>query len=244
MYQRGPYISETRRLREGRYRRTLAHALVTAVLFHAVLVVALYPFRSSLPLVHRSGYSGPIQLMPEISILREASDQRSDAESSGTHLGASGFHVVDLRMVDHDTPERPPTEPEVEELDPSLGDDPRNLRDTSLPQPSGQEIVIEHMVEPIYPSSAIADGVEGVAVFGISVSEKGNVRQTWLVESDVTGECNMEARRALLQWRFRPYLVNGKPAPFMKYYRVRFELTDDVFETGRAAVRSSRATRP
>jgi TonB family protein len=238
MYERTPYLTEEKRLREGRYRRVLGRSVVVAVAFHAALVALFYPMRETLPLVHRSGYRGPIQLLPEISVLREPSDQRSDAETTGSHLGASGFEVVDLRLGDVESPERPPTETEVEELDTTLGDDPRNLRDTSLPQPSGQEIVIEHMVEPVYPPSAIARGIEGVAVFGLSVGADGAVTHAWLVESEVSGECNLEARRALLQWRFAPYHVDGRPVPFLKYYRIRFDLRDGVLAAARAEARS------
>jgi len=245
MYAGSPYLSSARRLRELRYRRTLAGALVAAVALHVVFVLVMAPLRGVIPLVRRSGYRGPVQLLPEISILRDPAEQESEAQSSGDILGGSGFRVVDLLMSDLELVERPATEAEVEEVDTAVGDDITNLRNTSLPQPSGQEIVIEHMVEPEYPPSAIARGVEGVAVFGIAVEPSGNVRQAWLVQSDVTGECNLSAQRALLQWRFEPYLVDGQPAPFMKYYRVRFELTDDLLEARREAARTAgRRPRP
>jgi TonB family protein len=239
MYGHTPYITETRRLREGRYRRTLAFGVAAAVAVHGAIVVAGFMVGDSLPLVQRSGYMGPIQLLPEISILREPGENESELMTKGEHLGASGFRVVDLRMDGVQPPENPPTEADVEELDPAIGSDTRNSPDASLPQPTGQQIVIEHMVEPIYPQSAIDNGIEGVAVVGISVDPRGVVRRAWLVQSEVSGECNLEAQRALLQWRFVPYLVEGKPAPFKKYYRVRFELTDDVLRTARAAARSS-----
>ncbi len=88
--------------------------------------------------------------------------------------------------------------------------------------------MIEHLVEPVYPQSAIDAGIEGVAVFGVRVEANGEVRQAWLVESEVSGECNLAAQRALLQWRFAPYLVDGSPAPFLKHYRFRFRLTDEL----------------
>ncbi len=61
------------------------------------------------------------------------------------------------------------------------------------------EIVIEHFVKPLYPQSAIEAGIEGVAVFGIQIAATGNVVRAWLVESEVNGDCNIEAQRALLQ---------------------------------------------
>jgi TonB family protein len=238
-----PYITRNRRLREGRYRRTLAVAAMVAVFVHGMMAVAGFLIGSDLPLVRRSGYRGPIQLMPEISILREQAEYKSEEQISGEHLGASGFRMVDLRLDGVRPPEGPPAEADPEELDAAIGDDPRNSPEGSRQQPAGQQIVIEHMVEPIYPPSAIENGIEGVAVVGISVDSRGIVREAWLVRSEVTGECNLEARRALLQWRFAPYLVDGRPAPFRKFYRVRFELTDDALKTARATARSrGRAT--
>ncbi|MCK4410345.1 MAG: TonB family protein, partial [Candidatus Eisenbacteria sp.] len=111
-----------------------------------------------------------------------------------------------------------------------------NLRDTSLPQPTGREIVIEHFVEPVYPRSAIDAGIEGVAVFGIQVAATGDVLHAWLVDSEVSGDCNIEAQRALLQWRFAPYLVDGRPAPFLKYYRIRFHFRDELRDGRRATL--------
>jgi TonB family protein len=172
--------------------------------------------------------------MPEISIMRSPSYSESEEQNRGDDLGGSGFRVVELRIAEEEALRKTPSDTEVEELDPTLGEDPRNQRDTSLPQPTGQEIVIEHLVEPIYPQSAIDAGIEGVAVFGIQVDEEGSVRRAWLIESDVTGECNIEAQRAVLQWRFAPYRVDGRPAPFLKYYRFRFKLTD-ALRDGREA---------
>ena len=182
--------------------------------------------REQIPLVRHSGYRGEIRLLPEISVIREPSDTESEPQERGDELGGSGFRVVELLIAEFEVPREKPTAAEVEELDPLIGDDLMNLRSTSLPQPTDREIVVEHLVEPIYPQSAIEAGVEGVAVFGIRVDEAGSVRQAWLVDSEVSGECNMEAQRAVLQWRFSPYLVDGEPAPFLKYYRVRFKLTD------------------
>jgi TonB family protein len=246
MSERSSYVTTTRREREGLYRRRIACSTAAALLFHVLLVVTVAQFRESLPFVMRSGYRGEIRLLPEISVQREASDTESEAQARGEAPGGSGFRVINLRIGELEAPRMTPTEALVEEMNPTLGDDPTNRPSTSLPQPSGQEIVIEHLVEPVYPPSAIEQGIEGVAVFGIRVEATGEVRQAWLVESEVSGECNLEAQRAVLQWRFAPYIVDGRAVPFLKYYRFRFRLTDalrDAMETARAEAeeRSSRA---
>lgn len=227
MSERPQYITKIRRGRERRYRRTIAWSTAGAVVFHILLVLIIATFRERPHLVMRSGYRGEFRLLPAISILREPDVTESEAQARGRELGSSGFTVVNLVVAEHALSRKTPIESEVEELDRALGDDPRNLRDTSLPQPAGQEIVIEHLVEPIYPQSAIDREIEGVAVFVISVDATGEVRNARLVESEVSGDCNIEAQRALLQWRFAPYLVDGRAIPFHKFYRIQFDLLDE-----------------
>jgi protein TonB len=239
MSERPPYATRTRRERERVYLRRITWSTTAAVLFHLAMVISVASFRESMPLMRRSGYRGEIRLLPEISVLREEAGIASEAQARGEAPGGTGFRVVNLRVGDLEVPRRTPTEALVEEMNPTLGDDPVNRPSTSLPQPSGQEIVIEHMVEPIYPQSAIEQGIEGVATFGIRVEATGEVRQAWLVQSEVSGECNLEAQRAVLQWRFAPYIVDGRAVPFLKYYRFRFRLTDalrDAMEASRAEI--------
>ncbi len=244
MSERPSYVTEIRRGREQRYRRTIAWSTAGAVVFHILLALTIAPLGARLPLVMRSGYRGEIRLLPVISILREPDETESEAQASGRELGSSGFRVINLVIAEHELPRKAPIEAEVEELNRALGDDPRNLRDTSLPQPTGQEITIAHLVEPIYPQSAIDMGIEGIAVFGIRVEATGEVRRTWLVESEVSGECNLEAQRALLQWRFEPYLVDGRPIPFHKFYRVRFHLRDELRDGRRERLESENSPHP
>ena len=92
--------------------------------------------------------------------------------------------------------------------------------------------------------AAIDAGVEGVAVFGIQVAVTGDVVRAWLVDSDVSGSCNIEAQRALLQWRFAPYFVRGRPAPFLKHYRIRFCFRDDLAHGRRERLESESFSRP
>ena len=178
------------------------------------------------------------------TMIAEHDETESEAQTRGRELGGSGFTVVNLAISEHALPSKTPIESEVEELDRALGDDPRNLRDTSLPQPAGQEIVIEHLVEPIYPQSAIDREIEGVAVFVISVDATGEVRNARLVESEVSGDCNIEAQRALLQWRFAPYLVEGRPVPFHKFYRIQFDLLDELQRAQEARSREKERALP
>ncbi|MCK4512068.1 energy transducer TonB [bacterium] len=242
MSERPRYMTEIRRGRERRYRRTIAWSTAGAVVFHVLLVLIAATSRERPHLVMRSGYRGEFRLLPAISILREPDVTESEAQARGRELGGSGFRVINLVIAEVELPRKTPIKAEVEELNRALGDDPRNLRDASRPQPAGQEIVIERLVEPIYPQSAIDREIEGVAVFVISVDATGEVRNARLVESEVSEDCNIEAQRALLQWRFAPYLVDGRPVPFHKFYRIQFDLLDEFHRAQEA--RSKKKVRP
>ena len=244
MSERPQYITKTRRGREQRYRRSMARASVAAVLLHAILIPIVAPLKERIPLVRRSGYRGEIRLLPEISVLREPAEVESDVEAWANELAEAGFEVVDLSITEFEIPQERQTETVVEELDLTTGNELRDRLETSLPQPTGHDIVIEHLVEPVYPQSAIDAGVEGVAVFGIQVAATGEVLRTWLVDSEVSGDCNIEAQRALLQWRFAPYLVDGRPAPFLKYYRIRFHFRDELRDGRLERFESGRSPRP
>ncbi len=244
MSERPRYITKIRRGRERRYRRTIARASAAAVLLHALLIPVAAPFTERIPLGRRSGYRGEIRLLPEISILREPALVESDVEAWAGELAEAVFEVVNLSVTEFEPPDERPTTTVVEELDLTIGNEFRDLLETSLPQPTGREIVIEHFVEPVYPQSAIEAGIEGVAVFGIQVAATGDVLRAWLVDSGVCGDCNIEAQRALLQWRFAPYLVDGQPASFLKYYRIRFHFRDELRDGRREGRESDSFPRP
>lgn len=244
MSERPRYVTEIRRGREQRYRRSIARASAAAVVLHALLIPVAAPLTEHIPLVRRSGYRGEIRLLPEISVLREPAEVKSDVEAWANELAEAVFEVVNLSVTELELSDERPTQAVVEELDLTVGNELRDLLETSLPQPRGREIVIEHFVEPIYPQSAIDMGIEGIAVFGIRVEATGEVHGTWLVESEVSGECNLEAQRALLQWRFEPYLVDGRPIPFHKFYRVRFHLRDELRDARREGLESENSPHP
>ena len=68
---------------------------------------------------------------------------------------------------------------------------------------------LAHKVQPIYPRQAIALRLEGSVHLQATVTENGVVR-----DLKVTSGHPMLARAAMQavnQWRYRPFLLNGKP---------------------------------
>jgi TonB family protein len=81
--------------------------------------------------------------------------------------------------------------------------------------------------------------VEGVVVFRLHVSKHGRVARAWLLSSEVDEECEAAARRAVLQWRFRPHVIRGAAVDFLVDQRIRFRL-HDVLEANAPGLRIRR----
>jgi TonB family protein len=68
--------------------------------------------------------------------------------------------------------------------------------------------LIEHSVDPTYPREALSAGIQGAVVLQARISRDGSVRELHLMDGYfVLGRAVL---LAVKQWRFRPYLVNGR----------------------------------
>jgi TonB family protein len=84
------------------------------------------------------------------------------------------------------------------------------------------EARLTKMVEPEYPSEAKAEGVEGEVIFRIIVGTDGRVKEIHLRRgSPLLVEA---AVRALSQWRYQPYVLEGKSVEVETLAKVRFNL--------------------
>lgn len=72
---------------------------------------------------------------------------------------------------------------------------------------------------PRYPTEAARDGVEGQVCFRFTIQADGSVGDLEVYDSKPRRVFDQEARRAILKWKFRPAMVDGKPTaqPGAKY---------------------------
>ncbi|MBN2564395.1 MAG: energy transducer TonB [Candidatus Eisenbacteria bacterium] len=208
------------------HKRRLFLAAIASLVLHALLVPMVVPLREELPLVRHIGYRGERRILPEISVLREPGVEDSDVETMAGDISRAAFEVIAIEIVDWSVPEEGSADLANDLPDRTPGDALLDRLETSLPQPRSTDVVISHLVEPEYPASSIAAGVEGVATFRLHVSTTGDVRRAWLLSSEVDEACNAEAYRAIMQWSFEPYLVNGRPMSILVDQRIRFRLRD------------------
>jgi protein TonB len=85
----------------------------------------------------------------------------------------------------------------------------------------GAEKRLAHSVPPKYPVGSGVGGADGTVVLKAVVDENGKVDSLQLVEGDAT--LATAAIQAVKQWRYRPYLRNGKAQPFQTIVIVDFQ---------------------
>lgn len=79
-------------------------------------------------------------------------------------------------------------------------------------------------VPPIYPSTAIEDRVQGIVILEAIVSHEGCISSVRVLRG-VDGRLDWAAITSVLQWRFTPTLLDGKPVPVIMTATVTFRLS-------------------
>jgi len=79
-----------------------------------------------------------------------------------------------------------------------------------------------HKVEPVYPPLAAQNGIEGTVRFTVIIDKEGHVSNVQLV----TGHPVLveAARNAVMQWMYKPTLLNGLPVEVVTQVDVSFKL--------------------
>jgi protein TonB len=84
------------------------------------------------------------------------------------------------------------------------------------------EANLTHRVQPLYPPLARTTHVEGTVEFTATISKEGAIENLQLVRGHPL--LVNAAREAILQWRYRPTLLNGYPVDVITDIIVRFTL--------------------
>jgi len=86
-------------------------------------------------------------------------------------------------------------------------------------------MVLNHTA-PVYPESARANKVEGVAVLECVIDEQGKVTQAKLWQTSRNQDLDQSALDAVKTWTFKPATVKGKPVAVYYYLTMNFQLDD------------------
>ncbi len=85
-----------------------------------------------------------------------------------------------------------------------------------------------YKIKPKYPQAALANGTEGWVMMQIDITETGAVENIRIVDGEQRGLFQSEARRAVAQWKYRPFMdPGGHPLRKADHtVRVDFKLQD------------------
>jgi TonB family protein len=81
-----------------------------------------------------------------------------------------------------------------------------------------------YATDPVYPTAAFRDHVEGWVELSFTITETGTVRDIEVVDAEPRGVFESAASEALGAWRFKPRLANGQPVSRRSTVTLRFNV--------------------
>jgi TonB family protein len=85
--------------------------------------------------------------------------------------------------------------------------------------------LLEHKVDPEYPADAKEKHIEGAVLLNVNIDDEGNVGRVELVSGHpILAPAAMDA---VLEWKYRPFVLNGVAAPVETTVAVKFALERD-----------------
>ncbi len=124
-----------------------------------------------------------------------------------------GFFTTGLGMAlpqDQSTP--PPTQPQTQ---PEL---PQRVRVSSGVSAG----LLLKKVNPVYPKTARKKHIQGVVIMSATIDKNGDIANLVVISGDPT--LAKAATDAVQQWKYRPYLLQGRPVEVETQIQVNFTL--------------------
>lgn len=95
------------------------------------------------------------------------------------------------------------------------------LEPVDLSEDSSEPLLLQK-VQPSYPEQALKAGLQGAVVLQASIARDGSIRDLRLIQGSLL--LGQAAYKAVKQWRYRPYLRNGKAVEAQTFVTVDFRL--------------------
>ncbi len=83
--------------------------------------------------------------------------------------------------------------------------------------------VLVHKVQPIYPPAAMQKRAQGIVHFQATITKDGSVKNLQLLSGDPL--LNVAARQAVIQFKYRPAMLNGEPVEVTQAIDIKFQLS-------------------
>jgi TonB family protein len=98
----------------------------------------------------------------------------------------------------------------------------QNFMTTLVPT---NQLTLLKSVQPNYPAKALAGKVEGWVDVEFTIAANGKVQDAAVRANSVPVVFDEAAVKAVLQWRYKPFLRDDKPVPVRTEIRIRFALS-------------------
>ena len=82
-------------------------------------------------------------------------------------------------------------------------------------------------IEPQVPREALLNGINGWVDVEFTITEDGSVRSVSVIDAQPRRIFNRNAIRAILRWKFKPRVVDGRPVRRRASQRIEFKVTPD-----------------
>jgi protein TonB len=82
-------------------------------------------------------------------------------------------------------------------------------------------------IQPQYPRQALRDGISGQVVFEVTINPDGTVKSARPIKSQPRGVFEAAAMQAILKWKFKPKIEDGKAVETKGIQPIDFKLEDD-----------------
>ena len=83
---------------------------------------------------------------------------------------------------------------------------------SGLAAPTDGDAIPLVRIPPQYPQRAASRGVEGWVQLEFTITESGGVEDITVIAAEPTGYFERAAQRALARWKYKPRIVDGRPA--------------------------------
>jgi protein TonB len=89
------------------------------------------------------------------------------------------------------------------------------------------ELIPVMRIAPQYPRNAARDGISGFVVFEVVINADGTVRSARPVKAQPSGVFEAAAMHAIMKWKFKPKIEDGKAIESKGMQQIDFNLEDE-----------------
>ena len=112
---------------------------------------------------------------------------------------------------------------------------------SGLSAPSDGDVIPLVRVPPQYPPLAESRGINGWVQLEFTITESGSVEDIVVIAAEPTGYFERAAERALARWKYKPKIVDGRPARrYNNHVVITFEMEDPGNATSDRSRRNQR----